>query len=184
MTEAIAYTTFEAFVSAEQSSEVRHELVGGRLYAMAGGTERHDLTAQAVWAALVAGARRSGCRAFIGNRLVKTPSTAAYYPDVMVVCDRAADDHFETDPALIVEVLSPSTEGIDRREKAESYARIDSLRSYVLVHPIFRRIEIAERDELGGWRWRAAGPGDVWLTAFGDIDIDALYDAIDADATT
>ena len=77
MTEAIAYTTFEDFLSGEVASEVRHELVGGRLYAMAGGTERHDLAAQAVWEAVVAGARRSGCRAFVGNRLLKTPSTAA-----------------------------------------------------------------------------------------------------------
>lgn len=184
MTEAIAYTTFGDFLAGEISSPARHELVGGRVYAMAGGTERHDLAAQAVWQALVDGARRDGCRAFVGNRLLKTPSTATYYPDVMVVCGRAADEHFETDPTLIVEVLSPSTEATDRREKAEIYARVDNLRTYVLVHPVFRRIEVADRGDDGHWRWRALGPGDVWISAYAEVDVDALYDAIDADATT
>ena len=84
----------------------------------------------------------------------------------------------------MIEVLSPSTESTDRREKAESYARIESLQTYVLAHPLFRRLEIATRDEDGAWRWQAVGPGDLWCGPYGDIDIDELYDAIDADATT
>jgi hypothetical protein len=54
----------------------------------------------------------------------------------------------------------------------------------VLVHPAFRRIEVASRDEAGQWRWNALGPGDVWYSPFGDIDVDAFYDAVDAEATT
>ncbi len=184
MTEAVANITFEDFLAAETVSPVRHELVGGRVYVMAGGTERHDLTAQALWEALIAGARANGCRAFVGNRLLKTPSTATYYPDVMVVCERAADARYETAPTLVAEVLSPSTEAVDRREKAENYARIGSLRAYALVHPVFRRIEVASRDSVGRWTWQAFGAGDVWCSAYGDVVIDALYDAIDADATT
>lgn len=184
MTEAIAFTTFEEFLAAESRSEVRHELVGGRVYVMAGGTERHDLAAQALWERLAPGARAGGCRSFIGNRLLRTPSSATYYPDVMVVCDRAANERYETRPSLVVEVLSSSTESIDRREKAESYARIESLHTYALLNPLFRRIEIATRDAAGHWAWKALGPGDVWQSPFGDIDLDALYDAIDAEATT
>ena len=184
MTEAIAYTSFEDFLGAETLSEGRHELVGGRVYVMAGGTERHDLTAQALWERLAPGVRAAGCRAFVGNRLLKTPSTATYYPDVLVACGRAPDDHYEISPSLVIEVLSPSTESTDRREKAESYARIESLQTYVLAHPLFRRLEIATRDEGGAWRWQAVGPGDLWCGPYGDIDIDELYDAIDADATT
>lgn len=48
----------------------------------------------------------------------------------------------------------------------------------------FRRIEIADRDEQGRWRWRAIGPGDVWFSAYGDVDVDEVYEAIDTDATT
>lgn len=184
MTEAIASISFAEFLVAETRSPARHELVGGRVYVMAGGTERHDLAAQALWESLVSGARARGCRAFLGNRLLKTPSQAAYYPDVMVICERAADEHYETAPALIVEVLSLSTESTDRREKAENYARIDSLCSYVLVHPQFRRIEVARRDQTGHWQWNAFGPGDVWCGDYVDVDIDKLYDAVDAEATT
>lgn len=184
MTEAIAQTTFEDYLAAQASSPVRHELVGGRMYVMAGATERHDLAAQALWQTLVPAARANGCRAFIGNRLLKTPSTATYYPDVMVVCGRAADEHYETNPALIIEVLSPSTENIDRREKAENYARIESLHTFALMHPTFRRIEVAQRDDTGQWQWNAYGPGDIWLSAYGDVAVDALYDAIDDEATT
>lgn len=184
MTEAIAFTTFEEFLAAESRSDVRHELVGGRVYVMAGGTERHDLAAQALWERLAPGARAAGCRSFIGNRLLRTPSSATYYPDVMVVCDRAANERYETRPSLVVEVLSPSTESIDRREKAESYATIESLHTYALLNPAFRRIEIATRDATGHWAWKALGPGEVWQSTFGDIDVDTLYDAIDAEATT
>ena len=184
MTEAIAYMTFADFLAAETASPLRHELVGGRVYVMAGGTERHDLTAQGLWERLIPGVRASGCRAFVGNRLLKTPSTATYYPDVLVACGHAPDDHYETSPTLVIEVLSPSTESVDRREKAENYARVESLHTYVLAHPIFRRLEIATRDTSGGWRWHAVGPGDVWVSSYGDIDVDELYDAIDADATT
>jgi Uma2 family endonuclease len=184
MTEAIAATSFDDFVAAEAASPVRHELVGGRVYVRAGGTERHDLTAQALWEQLIPGARAAGCRAFVGNRLLRTPSAATYYPDVLVTCGPAADDRYETVASLVIEVLSPSTERSDRREKAESYARIDSPETYVLADPNFRWLEVAERDSRGGWRWRAVGPGDVWISRFGDVDIDALYDAVDADATT
>ena len=83
-----------------------------------------------------------------------------------------------------MEVLSPSTDSIDRREKADSYATIGSLHTYALLNPGFRRIEIATRDATGHWAWTALGPGEVWQTTFGDIDVDALYDAIDAEATT
>lgn len=102
----------------------------------------------------------------------------------MVVCDRAANERYETHPSLAVEVLSPSSESIDRREKAESYATIESLHTYALMNPAFRRIEIATRDTAGHWAWKALGPGEVWQSTFGDIDVDALYDAIDSEATT
>jgi Uma2 family endonuclease len=163
MTEAIV--TFEDFLATETRSPIRHELVGGRVYVRAGATERHDLAAQALWEVLVPGARAKGCRAFVGNRLLRTPSMATYYPDLTVVCGGAADEHYETDSTLVAEVLAPSTEAVDRREKAESYARISSLQTYVLMHPVFRRIEIAGRDEAGRWTWHAVGPGDVWYSA-------------------
>lgn len=184
MSEAIAICSFEEFLDAEQSAERRHELVGGRVYAMAGGTERHDLVTGLVYEAVAPGARKRGCRPFMSNRLVHTPSGNAYYPDVMVGCGPAAHRLYEEAPALIVEVLSRSTSTVDRREKAVAYAGHTSLRLLLLVDPDTRRIEAARPVNGRIDRWDAYGPGDLVVTEFGDIDVDALYDLVDQTATT
>ncbi len=85
MSEAIAFISFDSFVEEEQRSERRHELVGGRIYAMAGGPERHDLAVGLLYEFLAPGARLAGCRPFTSNRLVRTRAGNAYYPDVMVI---------------------------------------------------------------------------------------------------
>ena len=184
VTEAIAFTPFESYLDREQLAERRHELVGGRVYALAGGSERHDLAAGLIYEALAPGARAGGCRPFTSNRLVRTRGGNAYYPDVMVACGPAAHRLYETDPALIVEVLSPSTGDLDRREKAVAYAESTSLRLLLLVDPGNRRIEVAR--PAGGriHDWTVYGPGDVVSTAFGDLDVDAVCDAVDQTATT
>jgi Uma2 family endonuclease len=180
--EEVPGATFEQFLAAEQISERRHEFVGGRVYVMAGGSERHDLLAGLVYEALATGARASGCRPFIANRMIKT-SAAAYYPDVMICCGPAGDRLFETDATLIVEVLSSSTEQTDRREKAAAYAGLPSLRLYLLVDQVQRRVEVADVVD-GQLTWRAFGPESVIPTRYGDINVDVLYDGLDASATT
>ncbi len=183
MTEAIAVISFEEFLKGEEQSERRHDLVGGRVYAMAGGTERHDLAAGLIYELLAAGARAKGCRPFTSNRLVRTRSGNAYYPDVMVACGPAPHRLYEADPALVVEVLSPSTGAVDRREKAVAYAEAASLRMLVLVDPESRRMEVARPSGGAIDAWEVCGPGDVLATEFGDIDVDALYDVIERTAT-
>jgi Uma2 family endonuclease len=182
--EALAYTTLESFLEGERSSPRRHELVGGRVYALAGGSERHDLVAGLLYEALAPGARARGCRPFTSNRLVRTVCGNAYYPDVMVVCSPAPHRLYETDPAVIVEVLSPSTQDQDRREKAVAYAESSGLELLLLVDPAARRVEVA-RPAGGRIRdWQVYGAGEVIATPYGDIDIDACYDAVDRSATT
>lgn len=184
MMEAIAVTSLEAFLGGEQRSERRHELVGGRVYAMAGGSERHDLAAGLLYELLAVGARASGCRPFTSNRLARTRNGNAYYPDVMVACGPAPHRLYETDPALVVEVLSPSTGDVGRREEAVAYAEATSLRLLVLVDPDTRRIELARPANGAIDAWEVHGPGDVLATEFGDIDVDAFYDIVDRTATT
>src|SRR5437764_12545211 len=135
MAEALAYTPLERFLDGEAVSELRHELVGGRVYALAGGSERHDLVAGLLYETLAPGARARGCRRFMSNRLVQTECGNAYYPDVMIVCAAAPHRLYETAPTLIVEVLSPSTQTQDRREKAVAYAESPALEMLLLVDP-------------------------------------------------
>lgn len=184
MAEALAYTTFEEYLEGERASRRPHELVAGRVYALAGGSERHDLMAGLLYEALAAGARARGCRPFISNRLVYTECGNGYYPDVMVVCSPAPNRQYETDPALIAEVLSPSTQGYDRREKAVAYAESSVLQMLLLVDPDMRRVEVARPSGGRIREWRAYGPGDVIATPYGDIDVDLCYDAVDRSATT
>lgn len=184
MAEAIALLAFDSFVDDEARSMARSELVGGRSFAMAAGSERHDLAAGLVYEALAAGARLAGCRPFTSTRILRTPSDAAYYPDVMVVCGQARHRHYEDRASVIVEVLSPSTVMIDRREKALAYANMVDLEALVLLDPEQRRVEVAML--LGGHiaGWEVFGPGQVISTRFGDLDLDEIYDALDASATT
>lgn len=184
MSEAIAFCTFDEFLDGEQRSQRRHEFVGSRVYVMSGGTERHDLAAGIIFGTLSPGAFAKGCRPFMANRLVRTRIGNAYYPDAMVACGSAPDPLYETDPALIVELLSPPTSSIDRREKAVAYAAAPNLRLLLLVDPNERRIEVAHPVDGRIHDWMAYGPGDVIGTDYGDIAVDALYDALDAAATT
>jgi len=162
MTEAIALTSFGDFIDGEARSERRHDLVGGRVYAMAGGTERHDLAAGLGYELLATGARTKGCLPFTANRLVRTRSGNAYYPDVMVACGPAPHRLYETDPALVVEMLSPSTADVDRREKAVAYAEADSLQLLVLVDPGVRWIELARPNHGVIDAWKSADLVMCW----------------------
>src|SRR2546423_11187092 len=81
MAEALAYTTFEQYLDDETASESRHELVGGRVYALAGGSERHDLVAGLLYETLAPGARARGCRRFPSHPPVPAQSGQPDYPD-------------------------------------------------------------------------------------------------------
>ena len=180
--ETIQTLTFAEFLAREQRGDVRHEFVHGRVYAMSGATERHDLLAGLVYEALVPSARARGCRAFLSNRLVKLEG-AGYYPDVLVVGGPSGEIHHETDVTVVVEVLSPSTEGYDRREKATANARAAGYEVLNLADPDRRRIEVAR---LGpeGLQWQIAGSGHSVWTSVGDLEVDALHDALEQTATT
>ncbi len=184
MTEqAVTALNLVEYLGWEERQEERHELIGGRVYAMSGGTERHSLMADQLATLLRPGARIGGCRTFRADRKLKVPSGDVYYPDVMVVCGKAANVQYETDATLVVEVLSTSTRGQDRREKLRQYGTLGSISRYLIVEPDIRRIEVAHWDhaELS---WDTLGPGDQLATPYGTWDLDGIYDTVDTDATT
>jgi Uma2 family endonuclease len=184
MSEAVQLLGWGEFLDLEASGQ-RHELVGGRAFAMAGGSERDDVIAGLMTLELATATRRGPCRTFSQNRLVRTPRGNGYYPDVLLCCQPAAHRLYETDADVIVEVLSDSTDSVDRREKAAAYAELDSLRCYVAVDPRVRRVEVGWRDAGGGWRWDVVPAGGVIdLGGHALIDHDALYDELDVKAST
>ena len=129
---------YDEYLALEERGEGKHEYVRGQIFAMAGGTPEHSALAAATIAALSAVLRGKPCRVYTGDLRVRIEATdIATYPDVAVVCGKletAKDDrNAATNPVLLVEVLSESTERHDRGAKFAHYRHIASLREYVLV---------------------------------------------------
>jgi len=145
--------TADDYLSGELTSDIRHEYVDGEVYVMAGAGEAHNLIALNVASFLRSHARGGPCRVFISDMKLHVATWKAfYYPDVMVVCDPDdAQTYYKQSPSLVVEVLSPSTESIDRREKMLAYRTLPSLREYLLIAQDKRQLELYRRADDGDW---------------------------------
>lgn len=133
------YITPEAYLAMEDAAEEKHEYFDGTVTLMAGGTKDHNSIALNVVSNLRIGSRGSGCRTFGSEtRLLIEANGLFTYPDAMVICgeiERTTDNHETvTNPTVIIEVLSSSTEGYDRGLKFERYRKIPTFCEYVLIH--------------------------------------------------
>jgi Uma2 family endonuclease len=144
----------EEYLAFEDSSPIRHEYVDGELFAFAGGAWGHHEIASNIHAVLRPAARALGCRAALADiRLAIESERIYYYPDVMVTCEPLNDsDRAATRPVVLVEVLSDSTQRIDREAKLMVYRNIESLRHYLIVHQRERLVEWHQRSEHDGWQ--------------------------------
>lgn len=153
----LEYVSPEDYLRLEAQSPLRHEYVAGGIYAMAGASIRHNVIALNLAAALRAHLKTAPCRVFMeGVKLHVARDNAYYYPDVMVSCDPrlqhlAANDMVIDQPVVLIEVLSESTAGIDRREKFTAYRKLASLKEYVLVNQDIRQVEVYRRVGDVGW---------------------------------
>jgi Uma2 family endonuclease len=171
----------DEYLALERESSVRHEYVGGEIYAHAGASERHNIIALNVAASLRVAARGTPCHVFMSDMNLRVAEDVLYYPDVMVVCDETdADPYVKHRPCVVVEVLSPSTEKIDLREKLLAYRRLDSLRAYIMVHQDRRRVLSHLRDENGAWWPRdVAGDGNVSFPCPESVlTLDDIYEGV------
>jgi Uma2 family endonuclease len=144
----------EEYLKLEEHSTIKHEYVAGEIFAMAGPTLRHNVISLNLAVAFHVHLRGGPCRAFVNDvkvRIKVNDDQVVYYPDVMVACgEQRLDDHYIWNPTLVIEVLSPSTEAIDRREKALNYRQIAELEEFVLVAQRTHHVTIFRRCE--GWR--------------------------------
>jgi Uma2 family endonuclease len=133
----VEFLSVQDYLDGELHSEIRHEYIGGIVYAMAGTSDAHNLISGNLFAAIHSHLRGGPCRVFMSElkvRLLIADQDIFYYPDVMVTCDpRDTERYFKQFPKVLVEVLSESTERIDRREKFLSYTGIERLEEYVLA---------------------------------------------------
>ncbi len=164
--------TVEEYLKLEQDAEIRHEYVAGQIYAMAGASEAHNLIVGNIFALLRPHLRGSSCRTFVSDMKVKVKMQQAdifYYPDLLVTCDPNDNKkYFKTNPSLIVEVLSDSTQTTDRREKRINYQTLESLQEYVLVSQDEIKVEIYRRDKNNNWTVETLGKdNDLSLNSVG-----------------
>lgn len=177
----------DEYLALESDSAVRHEYVAGHVYAMTGASRRHNRLALRVAGILERAARGGPCRVYMEGVRLRVGRDVFYYPDVMVACGaEPADTHEERASCLLVEVLSPSTHAIDRREKVFLYRQIDSLLAYLVVHQDRRRVERHWRDAEGRWQYAdVSGAGGAWRVPVpcpdGELTLDEIYEGVTLD---
>ena len=155
--------TYAEYFAYEHESKTKHEFVNGEAFAMAGASEDHNVIASNLIACIRPCLRGSSYRVFSSDMklTIASANNATYYPDVMIVCDRTDNDAYvKQKPCLIIEVLSPSTAMLDRREKLFNYQKLESLQEYVLVSQSELKVELYRKDRDGGWLVQCLGAGD------------------------
>jgi Uma2 family endonuclease len=156
------YTVAE-YVQIERDAKEKHEYRNGEIIAMAGGSYNHGLiAANAIWQ-IRNELGGKPCRVVSSDVRIRIPRTPLYtYPDASVICGAPAADPDDpsgqavTNPRVILEVLSPSTEAYDRGEKFTHYRHLDSLEEYVLIGQTSPSIETYFRQPDGTWLFSAA----------------------------
>lgn len=177
--------TAEEYLAREESSTtVKHEYVDGQVFAMTGATRRHRIITGNIYTALRSLVHGIGCNVDFTDALVPVQATNSfYYPDVVLSCGSLDQDSLLVGkPLLIVEVLSRSTTGTDRREKVVAYRKIESLNEYMIVHQKRQRVELHRRMEDGSWTVLEFTQGDLVLLSIPlgavRISLEVIYEGV------
>lgn len=183
------YLTPDAYLEWEARQPVRHEYVAGEIFAMVGTTLRHNAIEVNLCVALHQHPRGRPCQVFVeAIKLRVAKANAYYYPDVMVSCGEhrreAGAGQVVDDPTLVVEILSPSSEATDRREKLAAYRSLPTLEEYLIVDQEQRRAELYRRQGDIGWIHLVCEAGDTLeLASIGlELPLAALYQGTDVAA--
>lgn len=174
--------SLDEYLRLEETSNVRHEYVEGAILAMAGGTPEHGGICANLITLLSNELAERRCRVFTSDVRIRVRATGLdTYPDLSVVCGQIErddrDPHALSNPVLLVEVTSPSTEAYDRGEKLDHYKRISSLREVLLVSHAESRVDLWRRGDDGEWTTLQWAGGDA-LAHLASIDCDLRLDAI------
>jgi Uma2 family endonuclease len=170
----------DEYLAWERAQLVRHEFYRGEVFAMAGGSVRHNALCASVIEVLRV-QLRGRCAVLTSDQRVVAAQRERYvYPDVSVVCGPVILEPGTTDvlanPTILVEVLSETTEQYDRGLKWEGYQRIESLTDYVLVSQSGPRIEHFRRDRTRTWTYQLVAAGErLVLSNDAVLDVDAIF---------
>ena len=179
--------SYEQYLRALSDSHIKLEFFEGEIYAMAGGTPSHALLGAKI-ISLLQRALPKGCSVFTSDLkvLIETADLATF-PDASMVCGPLAtapkDANALTNPMLVVEVTSPSTENYDRTEKVRSYQQLPSLSAILIVSHRARRVTLLQRSE-GGWEEIDFRGGETAVVAMPSVRflVDELYEGVALEA--
>lgn len=155
--------TEDDYLVFETKAADRHEFVGGEIHAMTGTGVRHNRIAGNLFSRLHAAVAGTTCMVLMSDvKLRLNAGSTYYYPDVMLAGDPTDNDPYaKARPCLIVEVASPATASIDRREKWAAYQTVQTLREYLIVDQDEPRVEVRRRENLREWSITQFEAGDV-----------------------
>lgn len=171
------------YLAWDRVQPTKHEFFDGDVFAMAGGTPRHNALCVNASTILRTALADRGCVTLSSDQRIGLRTKKYVYPDVSVVCGELQTEEGANDvvvnPGVIVEVLSASTEQHDRGGKWEGYRRIPSLTDYVLISQAKPQLEVYQRRDDGSWTYRAVGPGEhVTLTNGAVLEVDKIFDRV------
>ena len=179
--------TPEAYVAFDRASDGKNEYFDGTVYAMAGGSVRHNRIAGSTYATLYRQLRQRNCNIYSSDMRVKVAQTGLYtYPDITIICgNEQYEDESEDillNPIIIIEVLSPSTEKYDRGKKFHQYRSILALREYILIAQDEYHIEKFTRQSDNTWVFSEAIGRDGSLelrTIQCTLRLEEVYEKVD-----
>lgn len=159
--------TEEEYLALEEAAEEKSEYINGEIRPMSGGTYYHGAISGHLITALNVALSDTECVAASSDVKVRAAGSM-FYPDVSVVCGppiyHGRTHVVVTNPILVAEVSSPSTEGFDRSRKMRDYFEVLSLQVYLLVSQTEPRLEMFSRQENGNWRYETVAGMDAALT--------------------
>ena len=168
--------TPEEYLVIERAAEFKSGYFDGHMFAMSGGSPAHSLIASNLIREFGNALKGKPCLVYTSDlRLGVKPKGLYTYPDLSIVCgemtfvDKQQDT--ATNPTLLIEVLSPSTEKYDRTFKLEQYKTIESLREYALVSQNRALVEVYRRDAANNWA----------AFDFQDLDATCRFDSVSCD---
>ena len=175
---AVAQTRLsrEEYLEMESASPVKHEYIGGCVYAMTGTSDAHNFISLNIASILRNHLKGSPCRVFMADVKVNLEQADAfYYPDVMVSCEKSPNPYYREQPSLIVEVLSTSTAKFDAGDKRRDYQSLPSLQEYVLVSQECMDVRVWRRGESG---WTVTIYTDGGVVPFNSVDLEIPIEQI------
>jgi len=178
--------TVDEYLESEKTSPVRNEYLDGEIYAMSGASRRHNRITINLCTQLSSSLRGGPCEVFVTEVKVRIAAlNYFYYPDLVVTCDpEDNDDYFVTRPVLVVEVESPSTAAIDKREKLMAYRKLESLKEYLMLSQDSVRAAVFRRDANGDWsREQLEGDQELRLESVDlSLRLSSLFEGVELPA--